>query len=59
MERKLDKLLEAARKRRMTEEEVELQRVSFAFGNAPHGDSGSMESVKAASTILKASTAEK
>jgi hypothetical protein len=53
METKLEKLLAAARTRKMTAEEIEEQRVQCAFGNAPEGDTGTVTDVKAASTYLK------
>ena len=53
MDTKLEKLIAAARKRQMTVEEVEEQRIQCAHGNAPEGDKGTVESVKAASTYLK------
>lgn len=59
MNRELEKLLESARQRQMTPEEIEAQRVSFAYGNAADGDKSTIETVKAASAILKRSTAEK
>lgn len=52
---KLDQLLESAKQREMTPDEVEAQRVSFAFGNAPDGDKGTVETVRAASTIMRQS----
>jgi hypothetical protein len=58
MDRKLDELLKAARTRQMTAKEEEEQRIDFAYGNAPEGDSGTVETVRAASTILKRSAAE-
>lgn len=60
MDEKLKALLESARRRApMSPAELEAQRVSFAFGNAPDGDSGSIESVRAASTIIKDGSAKK
>ena len=58
MNRKLEELLEAARSRQMTVKEEEEQRIDFAYGNAPEGDSGTVETVRAASTILKRSAAD-
>lgn len=53
----LDGLLHTARQRQMSPEDVEAQRVSFAFGNASAGDKNStIETVRAASTIIKHST---
>jgi hypothetical protein len=59
MTSELEKLLDAARRRKMTPDELEAQRVSFAFGNAPDGECGSIESVRAASTIMKESEPSK
>ena len=53
MDGKLMELLKAVRTRIMTPEERETQRVNFAFGNAPDGDNSTIETVKAASTIMK------
>jgi hypothetical protein len=58
MDRKLADLLNAARTRQITPKEEEEQRIDFAFGNAPEGDSGTVETVRAASTILKRSAAD-
>jgi hypothetical protein len=48
MDAKLKKLVSRARKRRMTEKELEAQRVSFAFGNAPKRAKTTKKSVRAA-----------
>ncbi len=54
MDNKLSELLAAARKREMTPDDIETQRVNFAYGNAPDGDVNStIETVRAASTIMK------
>jgi hypothetical protein len=53
MDGRLMELLKAVRSRIMTPEERETQRVNFAFGNAPDGDNSTIETVKAASTIMK------
>ena len=53
---RLASLLEEARKRPVTEEQLREQRVSFAFGNAP--DAAALitkESVRAASTHIRIS----
>ncbi len=55
MDKKLDELLKEARNRLMTVKELEEQRINFAYGNAPEGDSGTVETVRAASAILKQS----
>lgn len=50
----LQKLLEEARQRQhLSPEEVEAQRVNFAFGNAPDGDQGTIDTVRTASTFIK------
>jgi hypothetical protein len=53
-DKRLVTLLDDARKRSVTEEELREQRVSFAFGNAP-GESNliTKESVRAASTHIR------
>ena len=48
----LKKLLNAAKDRKVTTEELEEQRVSFAFGNAPDSHFITKESVRAASHSL-------
>lgn len=53
MDRKLEELIEAARHRRMSPEEVEEQRVSFAYGNAPEESKSTIETMRIASTYLK------
>jgi hypothetical protein len=51
----LVRLLNASRKRDVTEDELKEQRVSFAFGNAPVSTSDRItkESVRAASSRIK------
>ena len=56
---KLEKLLEAARQRKLTPEEIEEQRVSFAYGNAPEESKSTMETMRLASTYLKKIEEEK
>jgi len=56
MDEKLAQALEAAKQREMTKDEIEAQRVSFAFGNAAEEDDGTLDTVRAASTIIKQST---
>jgi len=56
---KLEKLLDAARQRKMTAEEIEEQRVSFAYGNAPEESKSTMETMRLASTYLKKIEEEK
>jgi hypothetical protein len=46
-------LLDASRNRVVTEEELREQRVSFAFGNAPHSELITKDSVRAASTNIR------
>ena len=49
----LERLLEASRQTRITEEELREQRVSFAYGNAPRGSKITKDSaLKAAGRIL-------
>jgi hypothetical protein len=49
----LKRLLEEARTRVVSEEELQEQRVSFAFGNAPESDLITKDSVRHASDHLK------
>jgi hypothetical protein len=49
----LMRLLDAARKQPMTEEELQEQRVSFAFGNAPDSALITKESVRRASNHIR------
>ena len=49
----LDRLLDEALKRPITNEELEEQRVSFAFGNAPEGSRITKDSVRAASKTMR------
>jgi len=49
----LMRLLEAARSRIVTEEELREQRISFAFGNAPDSALITKESVRRASKHIK------
>lgn len=52
----LAKLLETARARPASEEELHEQRISFAYGNAPMSDDrNTKESVRRASTHIKLS----
>ncbi|HEX5258108.1 MAG TPA: hypothetical protein VFW35_04930 [Sphingomicrobium sp.] len=50
---KLKKLLEDARKKPATEEELHEQRVSFAFGNAPESAFITKDTVRAASRSIR------
>ncbi len=52
MERTLTELLKAARERQMTPAEIEEQRVSFAYGNAPEESKSTMDTMRLASTYL-------
>ncbi len=45
---KLEKLLEAARASKISDEELAEQRVSFAYGNAPEGSAITKDSVRSA-----------
>jgi hypothetical protein len=51
----LMRLLDASRKRLVTEEELREQRISFAFGNAPKNSEHliTKESVRSASTHIR------
>ena len=49
----LVRLLEASRKRHITEEELREQRISFAFGNAPASAHNTKESVRFASEHIR------
>lgn len=47
------RLLEAARAKSVTEEELQEQRISFAFGNAPQSDRITKDSVRHASKHIR------
>jgi hypothetical protein len=47
------KLLDTARNRQVTEEELQEQRISFAYGNAPASSGITKESVRYASKHIK------
>jgi hypothetical protein len=49
----LDRLLEQARKTKVTDDQMREQRVSFAFGNAPQSSKITKESVRAASRGIR------
>jgi hypothetical protein len=51
----LKKVLDASKATPVTEEELREQRISFAFGNAPHGSEARItkESVRVASEHIK------
>lgn len=49
----LSRLLEEARNRDVTEEELREQRVSFAFGNAPQSDLITKDSVRRSSQNIR------
>ena len=53
VEPKLKRLLDEARTKEVSEEELHEQRVSFAFGNAPESDLITKDSVRYASEHLK------
>jgi hypothetical protein len=53
MAEKLEKLLDKARRKRMSPQERETQRINFAYGNAPVDDNSTIDTVKAASTIMR------
>ncbi|MFQ5346918.1 MAG: hypothetical protein ACE5ED_03605 [Rhodothalassiaceae bacterium] len=46
----LDRLLEEARRKPATEDMLQEQRISFAFGNAPENSKITKESIREAST---------
>lgn len=46
MSEELKKALEKLKGYRMSKEEIEAQRISFVYGNAPEEDNGTKESVK-------------
>ncbi len=50
---KLLQLLEEAKKRTVTEDELREQRISFAFGNAPISEHITKETVRTASKNLR------
>jgi len=58
MDQELEKLLEAARNHQMTPAEIEEQRISFAYGNAPEESKGSIETMRHASTYFKGIVAD-
>lgn len=49
----LDKLLERARSEPATEEELQEQRVSFAYGNAPESSGITKDSARAATQHIR------
>jgi hypothetical protein len=53
MDAKLTQLVKAARGVKLTEAQIEEQRINFAYGNAGEGDEGTQEAVRAAATILR------
>ena len=53
MDRKLEELITAARQKTMSVTDIEEQRVSFAYGNAPEESKSTIESMRIASTYLK------
>ncbi len=53
MDRNLEKLIELARTREMSEADWEEQRINFAYGNAPKGDNSTKDTVRAAATIMR------
>jgi len=48
MDSKLEKLIDAARERQMSPDDVKEQRVSFAYGNAPEESKSTMETMRIA-----------
>lgn len=57
MDRNLEKLIEDARNRPMSQSDWEEQRINFAYGNARDGDNSTKETVRAASTIMRQESA--
>ena len=55
MKAKLEELLRAARARKMSPQEMDVQRINFAAGNLPEGDKGTVETVRAAAELIKQS----
>jgi hypothetical protein len=53
----LDRLLEAARKSSITDDELQEQRASFAYGNAPENSRITKESARSAARSLRLSRA--
>lgn len=49
MTEELKRALDALKGHKMTSEELEAQRISFAYGNAPKEDKGTKEAVASAS----------
>jgi hypothetical protein len=51
----LAKVLEASKGKEVTEDELRQQRISFAFGNAPHSSQGRItkDSIRVASEHIK------
>lgn len=49
----LDALLEQARNTKITDEQLQEQRISFAYGNAPDSDRITKESVRHASKTIR------
>lgn len=48
MDKELEKLIESARARTMSEAEIANQKVAFAYGNAPKGDTNTKDSARKA-----------
>ena len=54
----LQRLIDEARKREVSEEELQEQRVSFAFGNAPRDSASTKDSVRNSSQHIRLNTAK-
>ena len=50
---RLESLLESARGKEVTEEELQEQRISFAFGNAPQSEHITKDSVRVTSKHIR------
>ena len=56
MDKELEHLVAKARGRKMTPEELTSQKVAFAYGNAPQGDTNTKDSARKAITESDAVT---
>lgn len=54
----IDEMLRKAAQQSMTPEQRERQRINFAVGNAAEDEESTVESVQAASTIMKSVTSQ-
>lgn len=49
----LDRLVEAARRKGVTDAQLQEQRLSFAYGNAPEDSKATRESIKASASTVR------